>query len=96
MPPEDVRESRLRSVIKRHCHSAKGFSWEALLQKKKKKTLLLVTCSHAHPDTSRGPQTRLSPQRKPMSQTLSHQMKRDESGELQFPADCGHPMKMTL
>lgn len=45
MPPEDVRESRLRSVIKRHCHSAKGFSWEALPQKKNKKreekTLLL-------------------------------------------------------
>lgn len=34
MPPEDVRESRLRSVIKRHCHSAKGFSREALLQNK--------------------------------------------------------------
>lgn len=37
MPPEDVRESRLRSVIKRHCRSAKGFSWEALPQKKNKK-----------------------------------------------------------
>lgn len=46
MPPEDMRESRLRSVIKRHCHSAKGFSWEALPQKKQKKreekTVLLL------------------------------------------------------
>lgn len=101
-PPEDVRESRLRSVTEHHCHTAKGFNWKAPQQRKKMSCALPLeplppssyTYTHTHPVTTCPPDHSVS--REPNEPTLSSELKRDESGEREFPADCWHPLKMTL
>lgn len=43
-PLEDVRKSRLRSVTKHHCSSAKGFCWEKNPATKKKNAFTALPC----------------------------------------------------
>lgn len=103
-PPEDVRESRLRRVTKHHCHSAKGFNWKALQQRKRSSSVHCLAPlnpfppphTHTYTLSYNSPPRPLSVPRESNEPIHSSELKRDESGELEFPDDCWHPLKMTL